>query len=184
MLKRFKTLGIVGVISLFTTIQFVTPVFSSTTSEDSFAMVKKNSRLFYVSDNRVLKLTYFFKSQNSPLGDYALDFVQIADKYGVDWRLVPAISGVESSFGKYIPASSYNAYGWNNGNYYFQNWPEGIETVTFALKENYIKRGANTVEKIAPSYAPPSRNWAWKVKYFMAQIKNSPNETLFLPFTL
>ena len=36
---------------------------------------------------------------------------------GLDYRLVPAISGVESTFGKHIPDNSYNAYGWANGNY-------------------------------------------------------------------
>lgn len=123
-------------------------------------------------DERVLKLRLFLASYNSPLENLADEFVTTADKYRVDWKLVPAITGVESTFGRFIPVGSYNAYGWNNGNFYFQSWPESIEIVTKTLKEKYINRGADTVWKIGPIYAPPSKTWAAKVNYFMEKIEN------------
>jgi len=128
------------------------------------------------SDGRIRTLTLFLDSYDSPLKDYAADFVKSADNYGVDWKLVPAITGVESTFGKFIPQGSYNAYGWANGNFYFQSWSESIDIVTKTLKERYIDKGADTVEKIAPIYAPPSRTWAGKVRYFMDKIENFGNE--------
>lgn len=123
-------------------------------------------------DKRVRQLRLFLAFYKSPLEQYAADFVSLADKYGLDWKLVPSITGAESTFGKFIPYGSYNAYGWANGEYRFQNWSESIEIVTKTLKERYINRGADTVEKIAPIYAPPSKTWARNVRYFMDKLEN------------
>lgn len=123
-------------------------------------------------DVRLERLKRFLTSYNSPLTKYSQDFVQIADKYNLDWKLIPAITGVESTFGKFIPYNSYNAYGWLNGAYYFSSWEESIQIVGKSLRENYLNRGADTVEKIASIYAPPSKTWAWKVRYFMEKLEN------------
>jgi hypothetical protein len=123
-----------------------------------------------VADNRTQILEDYLDQFNSPLADYADEFVKAADAYDLDWRLLTAITGVESTYGRFIPRNSYNAYGWNNGAYAFHSWEDSIWTVTQSLKENYVDRGANTVEKIGRIYAPPSPFWAGKVKKFMAQI--------------
>lgn len=124
------------------------------------------------TDERIKKLTGFLKAYNSPLKSYAAVFIQNADKYNLDWKLIPAITGVESTFGKFIPYDSYNAYGWANGKYTFNSWEESIEVVSKALKQNYIDKGLNTIEKISPVYCPPNPTWGWKVKYFMEKLEN------------
>ena len=131
-------------------------------------------------DNRTQILKDYFQQFNSPLAEYAEEFVGAADAYELDWRLLPAISGVESTYGKFIPQNSYNAYGWNNGAYAFQSWEDSIWTVTKALKEKYVNRGANTVDKIGRIYAPPSPFWAGKVKGIMAKIDSQPQFILNL----
>lgn len=129
------------------------------------------SRILDTTDTRAQRLEAYLTSHKSPLAAYASVFVAKADEYELDWRLVAAISGVESTFGKKIPANSYNAYGWNGGRYYFKSWEDGIDTVSRTLKEKYADRwGANTVWEIAPYYAPPSKTWAGKVNYFMVKI--------------
>lgn len=125
-------------------------------------------------DFRVVILRRFFKKYNSPLYPYADEFVETADKYGLDWRLVPAITGVESTFGKRIPYNSYNAYGWANGAYNFESWDESIEVVSSTLRYKYIDRGAYSVDQIGRIYAPPSSTWAYKVKFFMRRIDRLP----------
>jgi len=125
-------------------------------------------------DNRTQILKEYLSQFNSPLGDYAQEFIEAADAYDLDWRLLPAITGVESTYGKFIPKNSYNAYGWNNGAYTFQSWEDSIWTVTKALKEKYLDRGADTVDKIGRIYAPPSPFWAGKVKRIMAKIDSQP----------
>lgn len=125
-------------------------------------------------DYRVITLKKYLEIHNSPLTDSAEHFVAYADKYQLDWRMVAAISGVESTFGKRIPKNSYNAYGWNNGNYYFESWEDSIEVVSKTLRQKYYNRGAVTINQIARRYAPPSTSWAWKVEYFMNEIDPIP----------
>jgi len=126
------------------------------------------------NDSRVERLENYLNSHKSPLAVHSKTFINVADKYDLDWRLIPAISGVESTFGKNIPDNSYNAYGWANGKYRFSSWDNSIEIVGKTLKEKYIDRGAPTINKIAIRYAPPSSSWAWKVKYFMTKIEPWP----------
>lgn len=128
----------------------------------------------YDFDYRVVNLENFLAKYNSPLKDYAGEFVYWADTYNIDYRLVPAITGVESTFGKRIPQNSYNAYGWANGDYSFKSWQESIATVSGTLKTKYMDKGADTIPEIARIYAPPSSTWAGKVKYFMGKIDSVP----------
>jgi hypothetical protein len=139
----------------------------------SSAQLSKFSQ-YELTDPRVGQLRAFLDQYNSPLAEYAEVFVAYADMYDIDWRLVPAISGVESTFGKRIPANSYNAYGWANGNYAFTSWEDSIEIVSRTLKERYIEKGALSINQIARRYAPPSSTWAGKVKYFMKKIQPLP----------
>lgn len=129
-----------------------------------------------IVDLRKERLATFFKKYNSPLTDYSGQFIYWADRYNIDWRLVPAITGVESTFGKRIPYKSYNAYGWANGNYRFKSWDESIEHVSKTLREKYYDKGATNINKIARRYAPPSNSWSWKVKFFMKKIDSTPVE--------
>ena len=61
------------------------------------------------------KIELFFRvnRNNAPLADYAEKFVEVANKYGLDYRLLPAIATVESSGGK-NNFRKYNAWGWGN----------------------------------------------------------------------
>jgi len=147
------------------------------TAEASVAEPSAQLKSNFVSDSydhRVDKLKSFLERHNSPLSEYAETFIFYADLYQLDWRLVPAITGVESTFGKRIPFNSYNAYGWANGVYKFNSWEESIEIVSKTLREKYLDKGATNIYKIAKRYAPPSSTWANKVKYFMAKIDPFP----------
>ena len=137
-------------------------------------VIKENSSSNY--DERVVLLKKYLESKNSPLSVNSKDFINYDDKYDLDWKFVPAITGVESSFGKHIPQNSYNAYGWAIGKYQFTSWEESIEVVSRALRTKYIDRGATTVEAIGRIYAPPSTTWSYKVHYFMNQIEPMPIE--------
>jgi len=127
-----------------------------------------------VFDYRVYILRKFLSKFNSPLTPYSSEFIRQADFYGIDYRLVPAISGVESTFGKQIPFGSYNAYGWVNGNYSFKSWPDSIQVVSKTLKYNYIDKGVISIASIARVYAPPSTTWGSKVQYFVSKIDALP----------
>jgi len=126
-------------------------------------------------DNRGERLEKYLSSHNSPMAQAASYFVKEADRLGLDWRLVAAISGNESLFGWYIPYNSYNGWGWGvwTGTNYganFQNWEEGITAVSEGLKTDYIDQGLTTVDQIGQKYAADPE-WAWKVNHFMDEIE-------------
>jgi hypothetical protein len=125
-------------------------------------------------DYRAENLRRFLEKYDSPLAVYAEDFVTYADTNSLDYRLVPAITGVESTFGKKIPANSYNAYGWANGEYAFASWEDSISHVSETIKKSYIDKGAPTIAKIAKRYAPPSTTWGSGVKFFVSKIDSLP----------
>lgn len=125
-------------------------------------------------DARTIKLAKFFHNYNSPLEPYAQDFIDQADKNSLDYRLLPAISGVESTFGRNYNSGSFNVYGWGGGNVYFSSWEDGIASVSKGIKENYVDKGAKDINAISWIYCPPGNlNWAVKVKNFMTLIDNT-----------
>jgi hypothetical protein len=140
-----------------------------------------------VSDYRVKILGDFFKEQNSPLAPFAGDFIRDADKYNLDWKLVAAISGVESTFGQAIPANSYNAWGWGvygDNVIRFASWTDGIDTISQGLRERYMdKWGGEDIYEIGSMYAA-SPAWAGHVTNVMNQIQDfamrNPKDTLLL----
>lgn len=125
-------------------------------------------------DNRAAILRAYLQKRNSPLADHAETFIEEADKNGLDWKLVAAISGLESSFGLRIPHNSYN--GWGYGVYgnnvrRFESWDDGIAVVSNALREDYMEKwGAKTIPEIGRIYAA-SPTWAQRVQYFMNDIE-------------
>jgi len=139
----------------------------------SSAQLKSNIGT-YKFDYRKSKLENYLASHNSPITPYSISFIEYSDKYDIDWRLVPAISGVESTFGKRIPFNSYNAYGWANGKYQFTSWDDSIFVVSKTLREKYYDRGTANIAQIARRYAPPSATWGNNVKFFMKKIDILP----------
>ncbi len=132
-------------------------------------------------DSRAKILKEFLEQYNSPLVPYAQDFVEIADNYNLDWKLVAAISGVESTFGKQIPYNSYNGWGWGiygDNMIRFASWTEGIEIVSEGLRTNYLNKwGAENVYEIGRIYAA-SPTWAQRVTYFMNKIDEFKDKKL------
>lgn len=128
-------------------------------------------------DKRISKLRLFLNQKSSPLADYAKEIVEASDAQGVDWTLITAIAGKESSFGKQIKEDSYNAWGlmaWNKtGKRFirsFSSWKEGISFEAKLLSENYR---LNANRAIGIKYCPKeecSDTWAEDVSSFSTQV--------------
>lgn len=131
-------------------------------------------------DTRVIAMQKFLYDYNSPIYPYAKTFITEADKYGLDWRLVASISGVESAFGNLIPRGTHNGWGWRGINKnpqgwsQFEDWNAGIAEVTRGLAQGY---GIDlTPFQIEPYYCPPcganpAHAWANGVSRFMRELK-------------
>ena len=142
-----------------------------------------NTQVFEVEakpvDRRAQILKDYFAKHNSPLENSAQDFVEAADKYNLDWKLVASISGVESTFGKRIPGghdplyTSYNGWGWGvygNNVLKFKSWKEAIYTISEGLKKNYVDKGYTEPLSMNKKYAS-NKTWGVKVNYFMNEIE-------------
>ena len=70
----------------------------------------------------------FFDKRSMPLEGRGMTFVLVAEKYGLDWRLLPAISIRESSGGR--QACGNNPFGWGSCKLHnFKSYDEAIETL-------------------------------------------------------
>lgn len=70
----------------------------------------------------------YFKERSMPLEGTGMTFVLVAEKYGLDWRLLPAIGVRESSGGK--AACGYNPFGWGSCKLHnFGSYEEAIEAL-------------------------------------------------------
>lgn len=124
-------------------------------------------------DRQAKILADYLAHFNSPLQYHAQDLSDAAKEYDLDWRLLPAIAGVESTFGQFIPAGSKNAWGWGvygNQAIYFRTWREGIFEVAKGLRENYFNKGLTNPYAINRAYAV-SPYWGGKVNYFMSDLE-------------
>jgi len=117
--------------------------------------------------SKVEKIRKYLSGRGAPLAKYAEEFVKASDYYDIDYRLVAAISIIESSGGKHT-FKPYNAWGWGKSG--FDSWKDGIWTVSKGLAK-YYSLGMKTPQSIAPNYCPPSADkWASKVSYIMSMI--------------
>ena len=140
-------------------------------------------------DLRVKILKGYLEKYDSPLAPFARDFVDQAYKYDLDWKLVAAIAGVESTYGKAIPAFSNNAWGWGvygTNVIRFSTWDHGIATVSQGLRERYIdKWGGDNIYEIGSMYAA-SPHWANSVNIHLSMIQkyalSDTSNTLSLSF--
>lgn len=137
----------------------------------------KNAFSFNVvmDDGRAEKVRQFMERYHSPLEPYADDIVAAADMYGLDYRLLPAIAMQESGLCRVIPPGSNNCWGFGiYGSHVtqFEDYKEGIYTVTKTLATTYKKNGLVTPQQIMTIYTPTSNgSWAFSVNHFMSQLE-------------
>jgi hypothetical protein len=168
---------------------YLTPVYatSETDSEYSLSVINGGTALdqiksrtkYYIKDPRVLAMSEFLSDYNSPMQPYAQTIINSADEYGLDWRLVIGISGVESAFGNLIQAGTNNGWGWrginknDDGWSVFPSWEEAIKHITERLALGY---GTDlTPFDMEATYCPPcalnpAHAWANGVTRYMNEL--------------
>lgn len=149
-------------------------------------------------DARALLVANFLKRYNTPKPQgggnlnhplvpeeyFGKFFVELADKYNLDFRLLPAIAMQESNLCNHTPrpkndsgveVESYNCLGF--GVYgttvtMFPSFEANFEQAAKTLKKNYIDIGLDTPYKIMKKYTPPSDgSWAESVNQWMAEMR-------------
>lgn len=156
----------------------------------SFAASSSGEPATYVArDTRVDSLRKFLEKQDSPLASDARTFVSEADKNNIDWKMVAAISGVESTWAHAEPYNCYNSWGYNIYGTHtrcFTSYKEAITVISYDLRHLYMDQwGAANVYEIGHKYAA-SPTWAARVDSNMQAIQafadktSSPNLSISL----
>lgn len=115
-------------------------------------------------DPRVDVLKRFFADR--PAAALAHTFLEAADEYNLDWRLLPSISLIESSGGK--AAKGNNLFGWDAGRAEFSSLSAGIQRVAYFLANSSLYRN-KSLDELLLTYNP-NAEYAQKVKSVMNAI--------------
>jgi len=141
-MKKFKNI-IVILIIIISLLGLSTKVINNKLKiTDSFFTTKEE----VVIDNRANIIDEYFKSRNMPLAGYGSMMIEVADKNGLDWRLLPAISIRETSGGKHMCKT--NPFGWGSCKIGFKSVEEAIETVGYKLANLPVYKGTTTEDKL------------------------------------
>lgn len=98
-------------------------------------------------DLREAILRKFLQANHCPDEAYTGTFLAEADTHGLDWRLLPSISLVESGGGR--TAKGNNLFGWANGKMTFNSVGEAIHLVASALAHGRAYAGKDLKGKLA-----------------------------------
>lgn len=121
-----------------------------------------------------------YKSPLTPYDQYATALVTSSDRYGLDYRLLPAIMMQESNLCKSSDPKLHNCLGFGiheRGTLGFDTYEEGFDRAARELKANYIDRGLTTPEQIMTKYTPSSNgSWADSVNQWIAEMEHNDRE--------
>lgn len=165
---------IVALVTVFILLLYVPTVHAEKESGTSARLVSQRNNENELLLKRLV-VREFFQTYSSPLTDMSDAFVTISSQYELDPYLLPSISGVESTFGKFLMPNSYNPFGWGGGYIYFESWEDGIDTVASGLRNNYLNRGAESIQDIGNIYSTGA-HWPNTVTHFMNQLETIEQE--------
>ena len=161
------------------------PAYAEDPQKSSSAILEATSSaapdiLYDHYDHRVETLKRFLEKYNSDFAQNAQVFVDEADKNNLDWKLLVAISGVESTFGQAVPPNCNNAWGYNiygDHRRCFDSYAEAIKTISYDIRHLYMDTwGATDVYSIGGMYAA-SPTWAQRVVANMQSIQDFADKT-------
>jgi hypothetical protein len=123
-------------------------------------------------DPRQIRIKKFFETNGCPLSKLSTEFVLEADANALDWRLLPSITFVESSGGKYYQNN--NVFGWNSCRTRFPSVRAGLHLVASTLG-NWDK----STDDILRTYNS-TPEYAGRVKSIMRILGSKPESGLMV----
>ena len=136
-------------------------------------------------DLRAQQMRAILTKYSSPMIGLENILIRTAEEYGLDWTLLAAIAGTESSFGKHMPGDCINPYGWGiygDHKLCFISFKESIEGAASGLAKKY---NISSLESIPHTYNSVSTDgWIRHTRFFMNKIKTAEIPVHQLPLTL
>lgn len=118
-------------------------------------------------DDRYDKLESFFKSFGCPAPHYVPEYLGAADSYAIDYRLLPAISVLESTCGVYQRLN--NRWGWDSARKGFTSFRAGLQYIARQLSQGRYYKDKSLEEKVR-TYNP-NPQYALQVRKLMLKIE-------------
>ena len=125
------------------------------------------------NDPRGVKLEAFFKAYGCPAPLHINEYLRAADSHALDYRLLPAISLVESTCGAFERLN--NRWGWDSARKGFASFRAGLEYIARQLAQGPYYRGKTLEEKV--HMYNPKPEYAVQVKKLMRKI----DDTIVVP---
>ncbi len=155
-----------------------------TASVDQFVATVSDNQTLSVQDQalqlereeKAAKIDAYYGKYDLPLTGYGMTFVLAGEKYGVDPFLLASIAMRESTGGKRMATSSYNAFGW--GNTKFESFDHAIDTVAKNLggfnekTASYYK--GKSLEKVLKAYNSVIPTYTSEILGIMKRIDQTP----------
>jgi hypothetical protein len=129
-------------------------------------LAQQPSQSVHKDDPRLFRLQAFFLEAHCALQYLVPDFLEAADRHGLDWRLLPSISLVETGCGR--TAIGNNIFGWDSGRKRFASVREAIHSVASRLDNSKLYRGKG-LGQILATYNPKPQ-YARLVRSVMNQL--------------
>jgi len=142
----------------------------------------KHARAF---DIRETQMRLVLERYQSPMVGMEKLLIETAENWGLDWTIMAAIAGTESSFAKRMPQNCNNPYGWGiygDHKLCFASLEESVNAVAKGLATKY---NTTSLESIARTYNTVStEGWLAHTRFFMNKIKSQSVPVASLPITL
>ena len=132
----------------------------------SVAAENKPVALKVIHEDRPVLLEKFFKHYRCPEPYYIEDYLEVADRYGLDFRLLPAISVRETTCGRF--EKNNNRFGFHVERYGFTSIPGAILFMGQRIGRDPLYRGLS-LTKILNRFNS-REEYAEEVKALMRQI--------------
>lgn len=121
-----------------------------------------------LEDPRIVRLEAFFKAYDCPGPFHVEEYLRAADSHALDYRLLPAISLVESTCGAFERLN--NRWGWDSLQSGFPSITAGIDYITEQLAENPRYKGKTVRQKLF-TYNP-YKGYVRQVERLMREIED------------
>lgn len=126
-------------------------------------MIDEQTALLEDKKLRAAKIDAYFAQWDLPLSGYGMAMVEAADKWEIDWRLLPALAKLETTGGKHLcknPKGTFNPFGFGSCTIGFTSFEHSFDIVARTLSGNGPRTSSlykgKSIEKILEVYNPPA----------------------------
>lgn len=139
--------------------------------EKEIADRKEIERKRVEREENVQRAKAILNRYNSVMEPYAEIIVRRAEECGGDYKVLLAIAGNESGFGR-IPYKLYNPYGYLDGKQY-SGWTESLEFLSCVISQRFLKPCNNDIACIVKTYGghdTDKERWIFNITWFRDRI--------------